>query len=122
MQQARKGNPAIALLVSGLLAMTPALAIADETPAVEPDASAQPPVDEEARARTLKELERRDAERAQALQQNCEQARAQLQQIVDMPPRNVRQTQPDGTVTRMTEEEHKAYIEKLHGIEAESCR
>jgi lipopolysaccharide biosynthesis regulator YciM len=107
------------------VAMTPFMAAADETPVADTPAAEtvnEPtPEDEEAQARLRQELEQREAEKAQARRQNCEQARAQLAQVVDMPPRNVRQTLEDGTISRMTEEEHKAYVEKLRAVEAQDC-
>jgi hypothetical protein len=80
------------------------------------------PALEEERAQVRQELEQRETERTEARQQNCENARAELQRLADLPPRRVTHVNESGEVARMTEEEHAAHIEKLRSAESENCQ
>jgi len=122
MQILRLSALAVTTLAIGALVLMPVMTGAQEAVEPAPDASAQAQALEEEQARVREEIERNEAERAQARQKNCETARAELERLSDLPARNVLQTTEDGTVTRMTEEEHAAHLEQWRKAEAENCQ
>jgi thioesterase domain-containing protein len=101
--------------------LLPAALAAEETDA--PAAAAEISAEEaEEREQLRRELEQKEAARAQARQQICEQARAELQRMGDLPPRRFMYTNEQGEVVRMNEEEHRAHLDRLRAAEAENCR
>ncbi len=111
---------AIAGLLLGAACWLPLAAPAQEGGEAAP-AMTDPALEEE-RARVRKELEQREAERNQQRQAICEQARAEIQRIADVPPRSVMRTNEDGSTSRMTEEEHAAHLGTLRTAETENCQ
>lgn len=77
---------------------------------------------EEERARVRQALEQREADHAQQQQQICDQARAEIQRIAEVPPNSVMRKNEDGSVSRMTEEEHAAHLAKMRSAEGENCQ
>jgi hypothetical protein len=96
----------------------------DSPPVAEttPTAPASPDADSDEHTQVRDELQQRETERAQLLQQNCESARAELQRLGDVPARNVFRTMEDGSPARMTEEEHAAHLAKMRAAEIENCQ
>ncbi len=103
-------------------AILPAALAAQE--ADEPVLSADMPVEEqlEEREQVRHELEQKDAAQAQARQRICDQARAELQQMGDLPARQFMYKNEQGEPVRMNEEEHRAHLDKLRAAEAENCQ
>jgi hypothetical protein len=48
--------------------------------------------------------------------------RAELQQMGDLPARRFMYTNEQGEPVRMSEEEHRAHLDKLRAAEAENCQ
>jgi hypothetical protein len=117
-------KPTPSVLAGLLLAgagMLPAALVAQETdePAPPAEVSAE---EAEAREQVRSELEQKQAEHAQARQRICDQARAELQQMGDLPARRFMYTNEQGEPVRMSEEEHRAHLDKLRAAEAENCQ
>ncbi|HXG29615.1 MAG TPA: hypothetical protein VNJ47_12305 [Nevskiales bacterium] len=115
-------KPTSSVLAGLLLAgagLLPAVLAAEETDAPPDEVSAE---EAEAREQVRRELEQKEAARAQARQQICDQARAELQRMGDLPPRRFMYTNEQGEVVRMSEEEHRAHLDRLRAAEAENCR
>lgn len=112
--------PAAALLFVGL-GLLPAH-VGAQPGLDDPALAIESTADDEERARVRSELEQRDAERAQQRQQICDQARNEIKSKGDLPARRVTQVNEQGEVSRMTEEEFAAHMEKMRAAETENCQ
>lgn len=77
--------------------------------------------DAEAKEKIREDLLKRDQARATQRQEHCERARAEIKRLSDVPARNVMRTDAEGNITRSTEEELQAELEKLRKVETENC-
>lgn len=68
-----------------------------------------------------KELEQRDAGRAEQRRENCEKARTEIQRVGELPARRVQRIDENGERSRMTEDDQKAHLDKMRTIETENC-
>lgn len=77
--------------------------------------------DAEAKEKIRQDLLERDQARAAQRQANCEQARAEIKRLSDIPARNVMRTDAEGNITRLSEEQLQAELESLRKVETENC-
>lgn len=111
----------IATLLLAATSLLPMVVHAQEAGA---EAQMEPvdPALEEERAKVREELQQREADHAQQRQLICDQARAEIARLKDVPPNSVMRPSEDGSASRMTEAEHAEHMATLHKSEAENCQ
>ena len=77
--------------------------------------------DAEAKEKIREELHKKEQARTAQRQVNCEQARAEIKRLSDVPARNVMRTDAEGNITRLTEEQLQSELESLRKVETENC-
>ena len=77
--------------------------------------------DAEAKEKIREDLLKKEQARAAQRRKNCEFAQTEIKRLADIPPRNVMKTDAEGNITRSSEEDLQADLEKLRKVEAENC-